>query len=68
VEHYAQGKLQAKSLNMIAANQVGNGELGFESEQNALSVYWHGGKQELPRTSKSHLARQLISLIAEKIA
>jgi phosphopantothenoylcysteine decarboxylase/phosphopantothenate--cysteine ligase len=67
MEHYAQAKLEAKSLNMIAANQVGNGELGFESEQNALNVFWQGGKLELPQTSKTQLARQLIALIAEKM-
>jgi phosphopantothenoylcysteine decarboxylase/phosphopantothenate--cysteine ligase len=67
VEHYAQSKLVAKSLNMIAANRVGEGQLGFESDDNALVVYWKGGEKLLPLASKAVLARQLMGLIAEKM-
>lgn len=66
----AQAKLQAKSLDMIAANKIGkseNGEpLGVESEDNALSVFWQGGGQDLPKAHKSQLARQLIALIGQR--
>ena len=66
----AQGKLQAKGLNMIAANKIGKTEsgepLGVESEDNALSVFWHGGGQDLPRAHKSQLARQLVALIGQR--
>jgi phosphopantothenoylcysteine decarboxylase/phosphopantothenate--cysteine ligase len=50
---------------MIAANQVGDG-LAFDKDDNALTVYWQGGKQELSMTSKAALARQLIELIAQR--
>jgi phosphopantothenoylcysteine decarboxylase/phosphopantothenate--cysteine ligase len=63
VANYAQGKLQRKGLDMIAANQVGEG-LGFEAADNALSVYWADGAVELPRAAKPELARQLIDLVA----
>jgi phosphopantothenoylcysteine decarboxylase/phosphopantothenate--cysteine ligase len=66
VEHYAQSKLVAKSLNMIAANRVGEAEMGFETDDNALTVYWQEGNKELPKASKGQLARQLITLIAEQ--
>lgn len=65
LETYARGKLEQKGLDMVAANQVG-ADLGFDSEDNALSVYWRGGGTELGRTSKEQLARQLITLIAER--
>lgn len=72
VEEYAVGKLQAKSLDMIAANKIGQHQdgsaMGFESEQNALSVYWQGGQKEFPLMQKSKLARQLVTLIAERLA
>jgi len=67
LEHYAQSKLAAKSLNMIVANRVGEG-VGFETDQNALSVFWQSGHKEFPQTSKSQLGRQLIALIAQSIA
>lgn len=65
VASYAQDKLKRKGLDMIAANRVGDG-LGFESEDNALSVYWPDGTAELPRASKTELARQLIACVSER--
>ncbi len=65
LEEHALNKLQHKQLNMIAANQVGQADSGFNSEYNALQVYWPGGHQALPRNNKHILARQLIQLLAE---
>jgi phosphopantothenoylcysteine decarboxylase/phosphopantothenate--cysteine ligase len=62
---HARGKLQAKSLAMIAANTVGPG-LGFDTEDNELQVFWDGGSRHLPRTRKTQLARELVALIAER--
>ena len=65
VETYARDKLARKKLDMIAANQVGAG-LGFEADDNALSLYWAGGGQELPRAAKTELARALVACIAAR--
>lgn len=66
LENYALGKLRAKKLDMIAANHVGGEEGGFESEQNALQLFWDGGGESLGMVDKSALARQLIKVITEK--
>jgi len=65
VERNALAKLTGKNLDMIAANKVGDG-IGFDKDDNALTVYWNDGKRELSLTSKAALARQLIALIAER--
>lgn len=65
VAAYAQDKLRRKGLDMIAANRVGDG-LGFETTDNALSLYWSDGTLELPRASKAELARQLVACVAER--
>lgn len=65
VERNALVKLTSKNLDMIAANQVGDG-LAFDKDDNALTVYWPGGKQELSLTSKTALARQLVAVIAQR--
>ena len=67
LEHYAQDKLQRKNLDMIAANWVGQAEGGFDSDLNALHVYWHNGEKALKMTDKSQLACQLLTLIAERL-
>ncbi|MDH5766601.1 MAG: bifunctional phosphopantothenoylcysteine decarboxylase/phosphopantothenate--cysteine ligase CoaBC [Gammaproteobacteria bacterium] len=62
----AQHKLAAKKLDMIAANQVAtDADSGFNSEYNALDVYWADGYLQLERARKTELARKLIELIAE---
>ena len=68
LESNAQSKLQRKNLDMIAANFVGKTEadqqdIGFNSEYNALHVFWSGGSTQLETARKSVLARQLIQLI-----
>jgi phosphopantothenoylcysteine decarboxylase/phosphopantothenate--cysteine ligase len=62
---YARDKLVRKKLDMIAANWVG-GETGFESEDNALEVFWQNGQASLARQGKDALAQQLVRLIAER--
>ncbi len=63
VEEYARAKLEAKKLDMIAANQVGDG-IGFDAQVNALSVLWPGGAERLSTAPKLELAQGLVDLIA----
>lgn len=65
LETHAREKLQDKRLDMIAANLVG-AELGMETEDNALEVYWPGGAASLERAAKEKIARRLIRLVAER--
>jgi phosphopantothenoylcysteine decarboxylase/phosphopantothenate--cysteine ligase len=67
VERNALKKLEGKKLDMIAANQVGEG-LAFDCDDNALTLYWQGGKHELERAPKCRLAAALIEVIAERYA
>jgi phosphopantothenoylcysteine decarboxylase/phosphopantothenate--cysteine ligase len=68
LEAHARGKLEAKRLDMIAANLVGGvGQVGgFESEDNALLVLWPGGGRSLPFGSKCLLAAGLADLMCER--
>ena len=67
VERNALAKLEGKNLDMIAANQVGEG-LAFDQDDNALKVYWRGGERELKRAGKARIAAELVALIAERFA
>jgi phosphopantothenoylcysteine decarboxylase/phosphopantothenate--cysteine ligase len=66
VEENARSKLKRKKLDMIAANQVGDG-LAFDCEDNALTVLWPGGKLEIARAPKLEVARELIAQIARRL-
>ncbi len=67
VERNALAKLEGKRLDMIAANQVGD-NLAFDCEDNALTVYWPGGRRDLARAPKRRLADELVGVIAERFA
>lgn len=61
---YARDKLQRKGLDMIVANDVAAEGIGFNSEENAVTVIWAEGEQTLPRSGKQHIAREIIALLA----
>lgn len=61
---YAQAKLDNKKLDMIATNDVSGENVGFNSDNNALTVIWPGGHKVLPLAAKRQIAKQLIELIA----
>ncbi|MEY8252128.1 MAG: bifunctional phosphopantothenoylcysteine decarboxylase/phosphopantothenate--cysteine ligase CoaBC [Colwellia sp.] len=63
VEHYARGKLMRKNLDLIAANDVAKAGQGFNSDDNALTLYSAIDKIEIPLANKQIIAKQLVSLI-----
>jgi len=65
VEQHAREKLLKKNLDMIAANLVGEG-LAFDCDDNALLVLWPGERRMIERAAKADIARQLVTLIAER--
>ncbi|NUE96030.1 bifunctional phosphopantothenoylcysteine decarboxylase/phosphopantothenate--cysteine ligase CoaBC [Gilliamella sp. ESL0232] len=63
VKVYALKKLTAKNLDLICANDVSDKTIGFNSDQNALTLYWQNGEQTLPLSSKNQLATQLLQTV-----
>ncbi|MCO6553225.1 MAG: bifunctional phosphopantothenoylcysteine decarboxylase/phosphopantothenate--cysteine ligase CoaBC [Gilliamella sp.] len=63
VKAYALKKLTAKNLDLICANDVSDKTIGFNSDQNALTLYWQNGEQTLPLSSKNQLATQLLQTV-----
>ncbi len=72
VEAYARDKLACKRIDMIAANRIGVEGSGFESDDNALAVFWREGANAtgarmLGPASKRALAEALLDLVAERL-
>lgn len=63
VEEYAQQKRVNKNLDLICANDVSSAEQGFDSDNNALHLFWHEGEKKLPLGSKQLLGQQLLDEI-----
>nr|WP_107865806.1 bifunctional phosphopantothenoylcysteine decarboxylase/phosphopantothenate--cysteine ligase CoaBC [Agitococcus lubricus] len=68
VENYARAKLEAKKLDMIACNDVSRADIGFQSDDNAMTVFWRGGYQKLDKANKSLIARQLVALCVQQLS
>ena len=63
VEHYARDKLMRKNLDLIAANDVAKSGQGFNSDDNALTLFSAIDKTEITLASKHVVAQQLVYLI-----
>ena len=61
---HAAEKLRVKKLDMIIANQVGAG-LGFDVDDNQVTVLTKNTQIDLEKTNKTRLAGQLIAILAE---
>ncbi|MDW6091537.1 bifunctional phosphopantothenoylcysteine decarboxylase/phosphopantothenate--cysteine ligase CoaBC [Vibrio rhizosphaerae] len=67
IEQYARSKMARKNLDMICANDVSVSGQGFNSDHNALHLFWPAGERKLPLAPKSQLALELMTLVSEKI-
>jgi phosphopantothenoylcysteine decarboxylase/phosphopantothenate--cysteine ligase len=65
LEQHARQKLEAKKLDLVAANRVG-ADLGFGTDENSLLLVEPGAVTELPMQPKAKLARALVRHIAAR--
>ena len=63
VEQYARGKLSRKNLDLIAANDVSRAGQGFNSENNALTVFSADSATEIALADKQQVASELVAII-----
>ena len=65
VETYARGKLVKKNLDMICANDVSVEGQGFNSNDNAITLFWSEGEQALALESKEALSFRILEKMHE---
>lgn len=74
VEAYACDKLARKKLDLIACNDVSRADIGFQSDDNAMTVFWPDAQAnegvarvELAKAGKPQIARELVRLLAARL-
>lgn len=74
VEAYACDKLARKRLDLIACNDVSRGDIGFQSDDNAMTVFWPDAarpegvaRADLDKAPKTRIARALVELLADRL-
>jgi len=66
VEEYARQKRIRKNLDLICANDVSLAGQGFNSDSNALHLFWQDGDKILPLSDKSLLGQRLLEEIVSR--
>ncbi|MEN0039265.1 MAG: bifunctional phosphopantothenoylcysteine decarboxylase/phosphopantothenate--cysteine ligase CoaBC [Cellvibrio sp.] len=67
VLEYARSKLVRKNLDLIVANNISDSSIGFNSDDNAVTLIDEQSETDISQRSKHQLARELIARFAQKI-
>lgn len=68
LEEYAWAKLEKKGCDLLVANDVSQAGIGFDSDQNALSLFFKNGTQEiLASDSKRKLGKKLVAIVEDLV-
>ena len=66
LEKNAARKLAEKNCDLLVANDVGRADIGMDSDDNEVMVFYkNGAPQKLPRQKKTKLARALLKILLE---
>ena len=60
VENYAREKLKRKNLDMIVANDVGNKDSGFDSDNNAATIFTRADSVKISPMPKHEMADKIL--------
>lgn len=64
---YARAKLERKKLDLVIANNIASEGIGFNSDDNAVTLVDPQGNREIAQMSKNQLARELIRELALRL-
>ena len=64
----ALGKLHRKGCDVMVANDVSGAELGFDTDENEITLLYKNGQQQaIPRGAKARLAEIIVGVCAELV-
>ena len=66
LEIHAQKKLRAKNCDAIVANDVSQTEIGMESDENEVTIFFRDGEiRKISRAPKKIIARELVKIFSK---
>ena len=63
----AENKLKNKKLDLIVANDVSDKSIGFDSEENEVTLITNEEKQLLTKQNKKKISKKIIEFISGRI-
>jgi phosphopantothenoylcysteine decarboxylase/phosphopantothenate--cysteine ligase len=67
VLEHGRAKRARKGMDLIVVNDVSDPSIGFNSDQNAVTLIWQDGERTLPRTGKDAVAGAILGVVAERL-
>ena len=64
---HARLKLQRKKLDLIVANNVADSSIGFNSDNNRITLVWNDGESDLPAMSKRNIAAKIVNHVSKQL-
>ena len=63
----AEKKLVEKNLDLIVANDVSDQSIGFDSDENEVTLITKLEKKKIKKTSKKNVSKKIVEFIAQKV-
>ena len=60
-------KLVEKNLDLIVANDVSDQSIGFDSDENEVTLITKLEKKKIKKTSKKNVSKKIVEFIAQKV-
>ena len=64
---YAKKKLKNKRLDLIVANDVSNKEIGFDSNENEVTLITNSEEKLLEKQNKKKISKKIIDFISSEL-
>ena len=61
----ARGKLERKGLDAVVVNDISRGDIGFDSEENEVTILTAGEERRIPFGPKVQIARSIVDTVEE---
>jgi phosphopantothenoylcysteine decarboxylase/phosphopantothenate--cysteine ligase len=61
----ARSKLERKGLDAIVVNDISRSDIGFDSEQNEVTIVHDAGERRVPRATKDEVAAEVLDFVQE---
>jgi phosphopantothenoylcysteine decarboxylase / phosphopantothenate---cysteine ligase len=61
----ARGKLERKGLDAVVVNDISRDDIGFDSDENEVTIVTEAGERPLAKAPKSEIARAIVDLVEE---
>ncbi|MGI9082541.1 MAG: phosphopantothenoylcysteine decarboxylase, partial [Thermoleophilaceae bacterium] len=60
VPPHARGKLERKGLDVVVLNDISRADIGFDSEENEVTILTRAGERQVERSPKSAVAAAIL--------